>query len=609
MDRIKGLLNKDISSWIKKYKIGIASVLVLVLLGIVGMFVTYAYYQVNDTTKVINAGVTEIPDLEIRVYAQIRDSNGNGLNGYGEYPYIPQAGYQYNSASSYCVNGGIINYSSTNHNVDITSDGVDLCYLYFDSIAQLDITINVMAENVDNDGVGVGTYTKLETAALPSVGYTLSSYTCTNGSTISYSEADNLYTVNSSGKDECTIYMDAVNPDISLKMFVQASENSSEYTEVSKLKGCYTMRKNETDHNSSCTGTSEIDYINGKVVISATSKTDCIAYLDISNECSGLELARSIYKGQGVDGLYYHNDKLTNGAGDYSYRYAGANPNNYICFGSDASTCPDANLYRIIGVIPVDVVVDATDPNNIVTEKQSLIKIIKNDYETESSIGMTRNGNPNTVDVFQGPEGNHPTGTVDGFYWNNTSPYYNTWSISTLNTNGLNTTAYNSFNSSWQNLIANVMWIVGGRDDPDIRVVSPINVVYSNEINHSGENNTYVSNDGKIEIPNKIGLMYVHEYGFAAPQTAWSSDFSNYNLQSIRSNNWLYKGLYEWTITRNSRFNNYSFYIGSYGTVSYHLTNYPNALRRVFYLNQSVTFDKTAHTGSKSDPYRVNSNS
>ena len=37
-------------------------------------------------------------------------------------------------------------------------------------------------------------------------------------------------------------------------------------------------------------------------------------------------------------------------AEDYSYRYAGANPNNYVCFGSDVTPCPEDNLYRIIGV-------------------------------------------------------------------------------------------------------------------------------------------------------------------------------------------------------------------------------------------------------------------
>lgn len=53
---------------------------------------------------------------------------------------------------------------------------------------------------------------------------------------------------------------------------------------------------------------------------------------------------------QGNNGIYYHNSSLANGAGDNLYRYAGANPNNFVCFGSDEETCPEDNLYRIIGV-------------------------------------------------------------------------------------------------------------------------------------------------------------------------------------------------------------------------------------------------------------------
>ena len=60
---------------------------------------------------------------------------------------------------------------------------------------------------------------------------------------------------------------------------------------------------------------------------------------------------KSLYTSQGSNGIYYHTSSLVNSAGDNSYRYAGANPNNYVCFGSDASTCPSDNLYRIIGIL------------------------------------------------------------------------------------------------------------------------------------------------------------------------------------------------------------------------------------------------------------------
>ncbi len=54
-------------------------------------------------------------------------------------------------------------------------------------------------------------------------------------------------------------------------------------------------------------------------------------------------------KAQGENNIYYHDSKLTNGAGDNSYRYAGASADvkNYICLGSSEATCIDGNRYVI----------------------------------------------------------------------------------------------------------------------------------------------------------------------------------------------------------------------------------------------------------------------
>ncbi len=101
-----------------------------------------------------------------------------------------------------------------------------------------------------------------------------------------------------------------------------------------------------------------------KVIMQSNTSDRCYVYFDVdvntlADVCSGGEkLAQCIKNfyntfGEGEDGLYYHD-----GQGEYgdleayynSYRYSGANPNNYVCFGSDAATCPEDNLYRIIGV-------------------------------------------------------------------------------------------------------------------------------------------------------------------------------------------------------------------------------------------------------------------
>ena len=89
------------------------------------------------------------------------------------------------------------------------------------------------------------------------------------------------------------------------------------------------------------------------VIMQGNVSDKCYVYFDLIPSMTLAEYVISQYTGvQGENSIYYHNSSLENGAGDNSYRYAGASDsvNNYICLGSDEATCPDANLFRIIGV-------------------------------------------------------------------------------------------------------------------------------------------------------------------------------------------------------------------------------------------------------------------
>ena len=111
--------------------------------------------------------------------------------------------------------------------------------------------------------------------------------------------------------------------------------------------------------------------------------------------CSGLTLANCI-KTQvytGVDGendLYYHDGSGTYTnvdleAGDNSYRYTGPNPDNYVCFGSNASICPNDNLYRIIGVFGNNVKLlkyDYANTNLLGTSHSSQYTYVASNYST-----------------------------------------------------------------------------------------------------------------------------------------------------------------------------------------------------------------------------------
>ena len=74
--------------------------------------------------------------------------------------------------------------------------------------------------------------------------------------------------------------MDAIDVDIQLKLFIQAKAGSSTYYESDTIPlNVYY----ELGSDSACTGTSTLSIQNQKVVIAATSRTSCVAYLDVAS--------------------------------------------------------------------------------------------------------------------------------------------------------------------------------------------------------------------------------------------------------------------------------------------------------------------------------------
>ena len=300
------------------------------------------------------------------------------------------------------------------------------------------------------------------------------------------------------------------------------------------------------------------------------------------------DYVKSQYTGtQGENGIYYHDASLTNGAGDSSYRYSGANPNNYVCFGSNESTCPTDNLYRIIGVFG----------NNV--------KLIKYDYATTDELGT--DGDYSKTYKEWGMDSTYKGTYGDGerigvYYWNNTTQT-NTWSESLLNKTNLNTNFINNIGEEWANKIATTTWKVGGNTYSNIYSKTP-SVVYQNEIVNPVTTNT---TDNATEYTAKIGLMYVSDYGFAAEPSVWTLIMGNYNNTTATSTNWMYMGLYEWTISRLAGTSGGAFDVLGGGDVDYHtgysVRNY-RAVRPSFNLESSITY--VSGSGSASDPMVIN---
>ena len=254
--------------------------------------------------------------------------------------------------------------------------------------------------------------------------------------------------------DSVTINVSASGGSNSISRYYYSSNNGSTWVNSTSSSYTFSGLSAGTTYNFKVYVKDSAGYSSSTKSISATTEDNTLA-----------SYIKGLYTSQGTNGIYYHTSSLANGAADNSYRYAGANPNNYVCFGSDAATCPSDNLYRIIGVFG------------------SEVKLIKS----------TSYGN---------------------YAWD--SEYDNTWSSSSIR-NTLNITYYNTLSATWQNKIATHTWKVGEMEE---KTEYTAKQYYDVEVGSSSSSTT----DSM-----KIGLMYVSDYGFAANPDYWTTDLNYYN--------------------------------------------------------------------------------
>ena len=389
---------------------------------------------------------------------------------------------------------------------------------------------------------GAGDYKQVTQSNWPGDDYAFNAELskCENGSTLSWDNTKNVVVFSGNVSDKCYVYFDKyVLPVIndvtvevaytSVHVKVDASEGSN------KIEGYYYYLgqrpvqlngNNEYTYTNLTLGNHPISII---IRVRDTKGKFSIAYEKkiILSDLTLINYVKSQYTGtQGKNNIYYHDSSLANGAGDNSYRYAGASDsvNNYICLGSDATTCPDANLFRIIGVFG--------DKTKVIRAKSAGTQI------------WDKNGS-------------------------------NTWSTSSLNTY-LNGTYLTSL-GTLADKIATTTWKVGGGSSTYLYDVPK--TAYQYEVGSGASTTTHDA---------KIGLMYVSDYGFAADQSGWTTKLSSYN--SNTSKNWLYLGSTELTISRSSDDTTRVFRVSSTGNVNYYLVADSYAVRPSFNLESSVKY-------------------
>ena len=312
---------------------------------------------------------------------------------------------------------------------------------------------------------------------------------------------------------------------------------------------------------------------NKRVLMSGNVSDKCYVYFDVVPSVVYLsDYVKSLYTGsQGDNNLYFHDASLINGAGDNSYRYAGSSSsvNNYICFGSYEATCPEDNLYRIIGVFGDKVkVVKYRDIGSYNTSK----------YNATSFTGTEAYTALNSTFI----------GTL-GDEWQNMI-YLENWISGEISSSILSQT-------SLKNNIYKIEFLAGS-------VASPVLIDwYTAKVWYTAESNAAHT------LSMKIGTISISELRYAM-------NSSNWNLSTLDNTSWLY-------YSKNEAFYLFhSFSSGSGDALGYYMTtdgilyafNEPSYtsdntqittyVRPSFYLTSSVTY--VSGDGSQSSPLRIN---
>ena len=340
---------------------------------------------------------------------------------------------------------------------------------------------------------------------------------------------------------------------------------------------------------SSCENGGELSWNEelGAVNLKTNTAEKCYVYFDKEPDIVYFAdyIINNVYVEDGVNGLYYHDGQgsYTNAnleAGDNSYRYAGANPNNYVCFGTDTIPCPSDNIYRIIGVFDDKVkLIKNNSIGNYVWDADVI------DFDNLSSISQ-KNSKYKVIKLKGILAAPNPIGSND-------------WPTSDLNYYINNNLYFNNIEDTWQNKIATISWKVGGLNTSN-GAFSNAQTAYNYEVGANSSSTTYNA---------KIGLMYISDYYYGASPTYWiypgySSSETSYDYRIATGNNWMHLGSTEWTIIRHLEDSIYVFFVDSDG-IAYitGVSDFGYDIRPCFYLNSNVTY--VSGDGSQENPFRI----
>ena len=291
---------------------------------------------------------------------------------------------------------------------------------------------------------------------------------------------------------------------------------------------------------------------------------------------------------------------------DVNLRYTGATPNNYVIFGNDSE------LWRIVGIFNI------TDSEGNTTRKLKLVR--------DSSLGgfswdAKLNGSYywgindwTDADLMKELNGDYLDTTLTA---NRTNWYNSTWD-STNQKPVLRQTGIFDYTTvikeKYQDMISNSVWNIGGNTYSNPSTI-PYGLSLLAQYNAERGTKTY-QNSRPTAWTGKVGLIYASDYGYASTYAEChnnlrvgvtynkDTDTWDYTNGLCKTDNWLAKNSWYWTLSPYSDYSNRVFRVNDDGAITNDNAFRADNIYPSVYLKSNIKI--TSGTGEKSNPYILN---
>ena len=332
---------------------------------------------------------------------------------------------------------------------------------------------------------------------------------------------------------------------------------------------------------------------NALVTLYGSGKFEGLQVINGTKESAKAEEIKAPVYGNAVNyvsGLYAY-DASSNGlekdtTNDANIRYVGANPNNYVEFNNE--------LWRIIGIF------------------NGNVKLVRDDILTTYSFD-----NKTTA---QGIETDY--GTND---WTNSylreflNDYYFSGKTITCHSEAIGASTatnatitcpeINKINATARSMIQKTTWTLGGTT---YKTSNPPYETYKVNELYESERGTQVYSKHATTSTDYIGLIYPSDYGYASTDASCRQNlrsgltYTNNaygGTPTCKNNNWLFKGVWYWTILPHSSYAYDVFFVFSDGGLHHSQVLYRESVRPSLYLKSDIKI--VSGSGTKDDAFKL----